>query len=150
MAFIYYLQMSMVMNESLRLYPPVVVILRKVESETRLENVILPPNLNFYISNLALHHDPNTWGQDVHMFKPERFSQGIAKATNNNPAAFFPFGIGPRTCVGMNFALVQAKAALSMILQRYTFALSPAYVHSPFQRGTLFPQHGVQVILQPL
>lgn len=143
--------MSMVINESLRLYPPVIGIIRKVERETRLGNLTLPPNLKFYISNLPLHHDPKIWGQDAHMFKPDRFSEGVANATlDGNSGSYFPFGIGPRTCVGMNFALNQAKIALSMILQHYAVTLSPTYVHSPMQRGTLHPQHGVQVLLRPL
>lgn len=140
----------MVINESLRLYPPVIAITRKVGREIKLGKHILPANLNLFISNLALHHDPQIWGEDVNQFKPERFSEGVSTATNNNAAAFFPFGIGARSCVGMNFAITEAKIALSMILQRYSLALSPAYVHWPFQRPTLHPQHGIQVILQSL
>ncbi|XP_048317938.2 cytochrome P450 CYP749A22, partial [Ziziphus jujuba] len=142
--------MGMVFNESLRLYPPIIGIMRKVGREIRLGNLILPANLNLFISPLPLHHDPQIWGEDVHQFKPERFSEGVAEATKNNPAAFFPFGMGPRHCVGNKFAITQAKIAFSMILQRYTFTLSPAYVHSPFQFSTLNPRHGIQVILQPL
>ena len=142
--------MSAVINESLRLYPPAIAVVRKVEREVRLGKLILPANLNLYISYLAVHHDPQTWGEDEHQFNPERFSEGIAKATTNNEAAFFPFGAGPRSCVGMNFAINEAKIALSMILQRYSFTLSPAYVHSPFQLLTLHPQHGIQVMIQSL
>ncbi|KAL0408766.1 UNVERIFIED_CONTAM: cytochrome [Sesamum radiatum] len=57
---------------------------------------------------------------------------------------------GPRICVGLNFASYEAKIVLSMILQRYKFTLSPNYVHSPFLALTVQPQHGVQVLLQPL
>ncbi|PON79760.1 Cytochrome P450, E-class, group I [Parasponia andersonii] len=142
--------MSLVINESLRLYTPVLGFSRKTERELRLGNLIIPADMEILISNLALHHDAQIWGEDVHQFKPERFSEGFAKATNNNPAAFFPFGMGPRICVGMNFALIEAKIALSMILQRYSFTLSPAYVHSPYQLITLHAQQGIQVILQPL
>lgn len=142
--------MSLVINESLRLYTPVLGLSRKVERELTLGNLIIPANMDIFISNLALHHDPKIWGEDVHEFKPERFSEGVAKATNNNPAAFFPFGMGPRICVGMNFALIEAKIALSMILQRYSFTLSPAYAHLPAQLITLHAHHGVQVMLHPL
>ncbi|KAF3431346.1 hypothetical protein FNV43_RR26077 [Rhamnella rubrinervis] len=140
-------KMGMVFNESLRLYPPAITFKRKVERETRVGKLILPANLNVHMSTLALHHDPELWGEDVHEFKPERFSQGVAHATNNNPAAFFPFGMGPRNCVGSSFALIEAKIALSMILQRHAFTLSPAYVHTPHQLLTLHPQHGIQVRL---
>lgn len=142
--------MGMIINESLRLYPPVVGIIREVGTKTRLGKLVLPANIGLYIPNLKLHHDPQIWGNDVQLFKPERFSEGITKATNNNLGAFIPFGLGPRTCVGFNFATMEAKIALSMILQRYTFSLSPAYVHSPTQLLTTSPQHGVQVILHTL
>ena len=142
--------MSMIINETLRLYTPTLSVLRIVEREARLGKLILPANLLLYIPPLALHHDPQIWGKDVHLFKPERFSEGVAKVTNNNIAAFFPFGMGPRTCVGMNFATNEAKIALSMILQRYAFTISPTYVHSPVQHFTLRPQHGIQVLLHSL
>ncbi|KAG5237059.1 cytochrome P450 [Salix suchowensis] len=141
---------SMIINETLRLYPPVLGLIRKVEREVQIGQLILPANMNLYIANVALQHDPETWGDDVHLFKPERFSGGVAKATNNNPASFFPFGIGPRTCVGLNFATAEAKITLSMILQKYFFTLSPTYIHSPYEAVTLRPRNGVQVILHSL
>ncbi|KAH7515808.1 hypothetical protein FEM48_Zijuj10G0065600 [Ziziphus jujuba var. spinosa] len=142
--------MGMVFNESLRLYPPVAGVIRKVGRKVKVGKLTLPANLVLYVPNLALHHDPQIWGEDVDQFKPERFLEGVAEATKNNPAAYLPFGIGPRNCVGGNFAITEAKITISMILQRYSFTLSPAYVHSPFQLLTLHPQHGIQAILQPL
>lgn len=145
--------MSMIINESLRLYPPIVTISgRTVSREVRVGKLSIDPaaNLELLIKPLSLHHDPEFWGQDVHLFKPERFSEGVVKATKNNPAAFLPFGMGPRKCVGFNFATTEAKVVLSMILQRYSFNLSPTYVHSPYEALTLCPQHGVQVMLHSL
>lgn len=133
--------MNMIINESLRLYPPVLRIIRRVDRKVRLGlNLTLPANLDLCIPNLAVHHNPQMWGEDVHLFKPERFSDGVAKATNNNAAAYIPFGMGPRNCVGLNFATTQTKIALSMILQSYAFTLSPTYVHSPVHSLTLRPQ----------
>nr|XP_048318832.1 cytochrome P450 CYP749A22-like [Ziziphus jujuba var. spinosa] len=82
-------KMGMVFNETLRLYPPLIVMTRKVQRAVRLGKHILPANIYLYISSLALHHDPELWGEDVHKFKPGRFSEGVAEATKNNPAAFF-------------------------------------------------------------
>lgn len=144
------MQMGMVFNESLRLYPPAITFKRKVERETRVGKLILPANLNLYMSTLPLHHDPEIWGEDVHEFKPERFSQGVAHATNSNPAAICPFGMEPRNCVGSSFSLTEPKIALLMILQRYSFTLSPANVRMPYQLITLRPQYGIQVMLHPL
>lgn len=140
----------MIIHESLRLYPPAYQVLRHVKEEVKLGKHIIPANVDLHISVLAIHHDPQIWGEDVHEFKPERFAEGVAKATNNNMAVYLPFGLGPRTCVGMNFAITEAKIVLSMILQRYSFTLSPAYVHSPVPLITLHPQHGLQVILRAL
>ncbi|XWS23056.1 hypothetical protein CRYUN_Cryun29cG0088900 [Craigia yunnanensis] len=136
--------MTMIINETLRLYPPVNNMVRKVENEVQLGKLILPANLELVVPIMALHHDLHLWGDDVNLFKPERFAEGIANATKYNEASFIPFGLGPRSCVGMSFAMTETKTALSMILQRYTISLSPTYSHSPFIFVMLFPQHGIQ------
>lgn len=145
-----YAQVNMILYETLRLYSPVTLITRRIGSRVKLGKYEFPANLKLSIPALALHRNPDIWGRDSHLFKPERFSQGLAKATNGNPTAFLAFGFGPRTCVGLNLAISEAKIALSMILQRYKFTLSPDYVHSPFILLTAQPQRGVRILLQPL
>ncbi|KAG4210041.1 hypothetical protein ERO13_A02G019901v2 [Gossypium hirsutum] len=142
--------MSMIINETLRLYGPTNGLPREVAREVQLEKLVLPANIDILVLNSRLHRDPYLWGDDAHLFKPERFSEGIAKATNYNAAAFSPFGLGLRSCVGMTFAMIETKIVLSMILQRYTVSLSPTYVHSPIPIISLVPQHGIQVILESL
>lgn len=142
--------MNMILNECMRLYPPVITVTRKVEREVRLGSMTLPGNMTIFMPILALHHDPQIWGEDVHVFKPERFAEGVAKATNNKAAAFFPFGLGPRTCVGLNFTTNETKITLSMILQRYKFTLSPNYVHYPSDIFLLTPKDGVKVVLESI
>ncbi|KAI8527469.1 hypothetical protein RHMOL_Rhmol12G0078000 [Rhododendron molle] len=142
---------SMILNEALRLYGPVLTLQRRVEREVRLGEFIIPPHTDLNIPVMSLHHDPEIWGRDVHLFKPERFGEGVGKATNNNITGFIPFGFGPRICVGSNFAANEFKIALSMILQRYKFALSTSYVHSPsFLNPTIRPEKGIRVILTKL
>ncbi|KDP35171.1 hypothetical protein JCGZ_10705 [Jatropha curcas] len=141
---------SMIINEALRLYSPVVTLPREVRRQVRLGNLFLPANIIIEIPVIALHHDPEIWGEDVYLFKPERFAEGLAKATNNNVNAYLPFSLGPRSCVGYNFANTETKIALSMILQRYRFTLSPTYVHSPVQILAMCPQHGMQIVLHPV
>ncbi|MBA0780051.1 hypothetical protein Gotri_004194, partial [Gossypium trilobum] len=138
-------EMSMIINETLRLYTPLNGMVRRARRQVQVGKLVLPAEVDVLIPNMALHHDPQLWGDDAHVFKPERFEEGIAKATKYNAAAFIPFGMGPRACVGMTFAINETKTALSMILQRYTISLSPAYVHSPAPRITVQPQHGIQV-----
>lgn len=142
-------QMNMIINGCLRLYPLVLTLTRKVEKGVKLGNLNLPGKINIFILIWTLHHNPQIWGKDVHIFRPERFAEGVAKATNNNAAAFFPFGLGPRTCVGINFTFNEAKIALSMILQHYKVVLSNNYVHCPADIF-LTPKHGVKVIVQAI
>ncbi|CAI0428241.1 unnamed protein product [Linum tenue] len=142
-------QMAMVVNESLRLYPPVFNLTREVEKETKLGNYIFPANMALSLPILAIHHNPLLWGEDCHLFKPERFAERFA-ADHGLAKAFLPFGSGPRTCVGLNFAAAEIKIALSMILRRYRFSLSPSYVHAPFNMLTIRPKHGLQILLHPL
>ncbi|KAF4393977.1 hypothetical protein G4B88_025946 [Cannabis sativa] len=143
-------ELNQIIHESLRLYPSLTSLARKTRKEVRLGHLNLPANAIILISILSLHHDPEIWGHDSHLFKPERFSQGVAKATKDNMVAFLPFGMGPRSCVGINFAINEAKIVLTMILQRYSFTLSPTYVHSPLSIITNRPQYGVQVMLQSI
>ncbi|WCJ22077.1 Cytochrome P450 CYP749A22 [Euphorbia peplus] len=142
--------MSMIVNEALRLFAPITMLAREVEKGSRLGKIRAPSRMDILIPPLAIHHDTQVWGKDAHMFKPERFEQGVAKATNNNIAAFVPFGLGPRNCVGMNFAMAELKLALSMILQRYSFTLSPNYVHSPAIIVGICPLKGVPINFEPL
>ncbi|KAK8948628.1 Cytochrome P450 734A1 [Platanthera zijinensis] len=141
--------MTMVLNEALRLYPPILNVLRTVARDCKVGDVLLPKGMHIQISQLVVHHDPSTWGDEGQLFSPEKFADGVAGATASG-AAFFPFGFGPRFCVGQGLAMLEAKVALAMILQRYSFTLSPAYAHSPVSRLTCRPLHGIQAVLKRL
>ncbi|VAI93426.1 unnamed protein product [Triticum turgidum subsp. durum] len=140
---------TMILHEVLRLYPPILLLGREAYKETELGGVTYPAGVTFALPIMCIHHDPDVWGEDVDEFKPERFAEGIAGASKNSPA-FFPFGWGPRICVGQNFALLEAKMGLSVILQHFLFELSPSYTHSPCPVSTLQPQHGSQIKLTKL
>ncbi|MFQ6628149.1 hypothetical protein Gotur_008289, partial [Gossypium turneri] len=87
--------MTTIIYETLRLYGPSIGMMRRAEREVRLGKLVLPANLDLLVVHSAAHHDPQLWGDEVHLFKPERFAEGIAKAINYNVGAFCPFGLGP-------------------------------------------------------
>ncbi|XP_064958820.1 cytochrome P450 CYP72A616-like [Musa acuminata AAA Group] len=140
---------TMILYEVLRLYPPLLLIQRRTYKTVEIGNVSYPPGTLLALPIVFLHHDQILWGEDASEFKPERFAEGIAKASRDQ-VAFFPFGGGPRVCIGQNFALLEAKMGLSTILQRFWFELSPSYAHAPHSVVTLRPQHGAQLRLHKL
>ncbi|CAM8990412.1 unnamed protein product [Rhodiola kirilowii] len=140
---------NMILHEVLRFYPPATMINRATHKETVIGNMTLPAGVLVTIPVIAIHRDPQLWGEDANEFKPERFSEGVSNATKGQ-LAFIPFSSGPRICIGLNFTLMEAKIAMALILQRFSFKLSPSYTHAPYSLITLSPQHGAHMILHKL
>lgn len=138
---------TMILYEVLRLYPPATMLLRKTTGKIELRGLTMPEGLELVLPIIFVHHDTHLWGDDAKEFKPDRFSEGIAKATKGQLASFFPFSSGPRICIGQHLAMTEAKLAIAMILHHFSFDLAPSYVHAPFSILTLKPQYGVKVIL---
>ncbi|KAM0932737.1 putative 11-oxo-beta-amyrin 30-oxidase [Dioscorea sansibarensis] len=141
--------MTMIMHEVLRLYPPVPFLSRRTYKTMEVGGISYPPEVILALPILLIHSDPDLWGEDAKEFKPERFAEGISKASKV-AGAFFPFGVGPRVCIGQNFTLIEAKIGLSMLLQHFSFELSPSYIHAPCAVLTVQPQHGAQLKLHKL
>ncbi|KAL5201675.1 hypothetical protein ABZP36_036029 [Zizania latifolia] len=141
--------LQMIIQESLRLYPPATLLPRMAFEDIHLGDLHLPRGLSVWIPVLAIHHDESIWGADAHEFRPERFAPG-----RRSPAAgagrFLPFAAGPRNCVGQAYALVEAKVVLAMLLASFRFAISDNYRHAPVNVLTLRPKYGVPVHLRPL
>ncbi|XP_076907361.1 cytochrome P450 CYP72A219-like isoform X2 [Bidens hawaiensis] len=140
---------NMIFYEVLRLYPPFVGLSRKAAKDVTLGGFSLPSGIQIALPVILLHYDEHLWGSDAHKFKPERFSEGISKATKNR-VIYFPFGWGPRFCIGQNFALLEAKIAIAMMLQKFSFEFSQSYVHAPTVVLTIQPQYGARLVLRKL
>lgn len=139
----------MVIQEALRLYPPAAFVSREALEDTKIGNITVPKNVCIWTLIPTLHRDPDIWGPDVNKFNPERFVDGVSKACKY-PQAYVPFGLGPRLCLGRNFALVQLKIVISLIVSRYSFCLSPKYRHSPIYRMIVEPEHGVHLLIRKI
>ncbi|GLT58294.1 hypothetical protein SLA2020_311970 [Shorea laevis] len=140
---------TMVIQESLRLYTPAAFVAREALEDVRIGNIVVPKGTCIWTLIPTLHRDPEIWGTDANEFNPDRFSNGISKACKI-PQAYVPFGLGPRLCLGKNFAMVQLKVVLSLIVSRFTFSLSPVYRHSPTYRMLVEPEHGVHIRMQKI
>ncbi|KAK3127885.1 hypothetical protein QOZ80_7AG0579710 [Eleusine coracana subsp. coracana] len=139
--------LGMIVNETLRLYPPAVAVIRKAKRDVEVGGCVVPKGTEVLVPIMAVHHDRDVWGSDATEFNPDRFADGGAA---RHQMAFLPFGGGARVCIGQNMALMEAKVALAVVLQRCEFRLSPAYVHAPQVLMILNPQHGAPLIFRPL
>ena len=97
------------------------------------------------MSQWVLHHDARFF-DDPESFRPDRWADGLAK--RNPRYAYFPFGGGPRICIGNSFAQMEAVLLLATIARRYRLPLVPGSVVRPFPTMTLRPDGGVKVVLQ--
>lgn len=138
--------LNMVINESLRLYPPATVLPRMAFEDLKLGDLHIPKGLSIWIPVLAIHHSEKLWGKDANEFNPDRFaSKPFAPGRH-----FIPFAAGPRNCIGQSFAMMEAKTILAMLISRFSFTISDSYCHAPVIVLTIKPKYGVQVYLKPL
>lgn len=140
---------TMVLLETLRLYCPVIRSARQSAKDMNLGGLLIPKGITLTIPFAIIHRNKGLWGDDANEFNPLRFENGIAKAAKH-PNALLAFSIGPRACVGQNFAMMEAKIVIAMILQRFSFSLSPDYKHKPADMLTLQPQCGLPIVFKPM
>lgn len=122
--------MEAVINETLRMYPPAHRVERIVTENIEYGDLRLKKGQVILIPVYALHHDPNLY-PEPDTFRPERFldsddsGSSIIKTLPHDSITFLPFGAGPRSCLGMRFAMVEIKILLATILTKFKFITSP-------------------------
>ncbi|EPS57598.1 hypothetical protein M569_17219, partial [Genlisea aurea] len=137
--------LNMVINESLRLYPPAALLPRTAFEDIQLDDLHIPKGLSIWIPVLAIHHSEEIWGEDANEFNPARF-----KTSNPSRRTFLPFASGPRNCLGQGFAMMEVKIILAILIARFKFAISENYRHAPVVVLTLKPKYGVRLRLSPV
>jgi cytochrome P450 len=138
----------MVVEESMRLYPPVWTLGRTAVNEDEIGGYRIPAGSEILIFPYITQRHPKWW-QDPDAFRPERFAP--ENSAQRPRYAYLPFGAGPRTCIGLNFAMTEILVVLTMLLQRFRLklAIDPTSVR-PDPSVTLQPKPGVPVLLEKI
>jgi cytochrome P450 len=135
-----------VIQESMRLYPPVWLISRRTTSQITLDDHVLPENALVCISPYTLHRHPEHWAEPG-SFDPDRFAP--ARSAARHPFVYLPFSEGPRKCIGHAFAMTEAQLVLAVLWSRIDFRLVPGHPVVPEALVTLRPRDGVRMTLHP-
>jgi cytochrome P450 len=130
----------MILEEAMRLYPPVPLVSREAAGPDRLADVEVTPGTRIIIAPWVLHRHRKLW-TDPDLFVPERFAPENRMKISR--FAYLPFGAGARICVGMGFAMQEALLTLAMIAQRFRVMLAENANVFPFARMTLRPLNGL-------
>jgi cytochrome P450 len=136
----------MIFEETLRLYPPAYSMGRTAIGPDVIGGVTVPKGAVVSISVYVTHRNPVLW-PDPDRFDPERFSP--ERAAGRPRFAYFPFGGGPRICIGQGFAMTEALVVIASLAQRFRFSLAPGHTVQPLGLLTLRPKDGVWVTTAP-
>jgi cytochrome P450 len=129
-----------VLKESMRLYPPVPLMSRQCVAATRLDGCDIAPGATVVMPIYAMHRHAARW-EDPDAFDPSRFAPEREAAIPRYQ--YMPFGAGPRICIGMAFAMIEATAMLATLLQRASFDPVAGREPVPVARVTLLPGGGM-------
>ncbi|MQT15183.1 cytochrome P450 [Segnochrobactrum spirostomi] len=133
-----------VIQETLRLYPPVPLLPRQARDADRIGAVDVEKGALVMIAPWLLHRARDLWDRPNH-FLPERFLNDA----RIEPYTFIPFSVGPRICAGLNFGLSEAILCLAILAQRFSIRVRPGYRVEPVCRLTLRPNGGLPVTIEP-
>jgi cytochrome P450 len=133
-----------VIDETLRMYPPIHLGTRRILSDLQFQGYDLPEGQRANYSIYLTHRNPQHW-PDPGVFNPDRFLPENERG--RQPYTYLPFGGGPRNCIGAAFAQVEAKIVIARLIQTFDFTLDPTKVHV-YMGATLEPRPGVMMTVK--
>ncbi len=135
-----------VIQESMRLYPPVAVFARQALKPDRIRRWDVREGDIVLAVPWLLHRHEQLW-EAPHAFRPERF---LGDAPRARPRfAYLPFGIGPRICAGAAFGMAEVTVFAAILFRRFRFALAPGFTPRPNCRLALRPKGGMRLVVTP-
>ncbi|XP_033245029.1 probable cytochrome P450 313a4 isoform X2 [Drosophila miranda] len=115
--------LDLVLNESMRVIPPVPVVSRQTSQDLTLTNgIVVPKGVQIAINMFHMHRSKKIWGPEAESFNPDNFLPHNTR--DKHPYAFIPFTKGIRNCIGWRYALISAKVTLAKLLRNYRFKTS--------------------------
>jgi cytochrome P450 len=136
----------MVIQEALRLYPPAFGMTRYAVAADEIGGYPIPAHSIIFMTPYYTHRHPTFW-EDPERFDPERFTP--ERSAGRPRFAYFPFGGGPRQCIGNTFAMMEAQLVLATVAQRYQLRLVPGHPVEPQVVFTVRPRYGMPMTLHP-
>ena len=134
-----------VLKETMRVLPPVYALFRQPNVDVRLSGYRVPADSLLMVPQWVLHRHPGYW-TEPERFDPERWTP--ERVRERHPYAYFPFGAGPRACIGRQFSLVEAKVILSVLLRRFSPELVSDADLDLRPSLTMHPRDPVEVVLR--
>lgn len=135
----------MVVDETMRLYPPAWGFSRQALADDRLGGYLLPRGWLAFVIPYVLHRLPAYW-ENPDAFDPDRFSP--ERSASRPKFVYVPFGAGPRQCIGYQFALIEAHLSVATFAQRFRFHLVPGHRVEPWPLITLRPRFGMPMAIE--
>ena len=132
-----------VLLESMRLYPTAYLLGRKARQEVQIGDYHLPDGVTVFMSQWVTHRDERYFPQ-AEQFRPQRWENGTQSLPEQ---AYFPFGAGPRLCIGKDFGMMEAMLILATVLPKFRFSPVENKMPTPWPSVTLRPQEGVKVTI---
>jgi cytochrome P450 len=135
-----------VVEETLRLYPPFWVMGREAIAPDEVGGFQIPAKSIVLFNIYGVHRNPNYW-DNPDTFDPDRFTP--ERSQKRPGAAFIPFSIGSRACLGYNLALMQIQLVIAMVARVFRLNVLPEHPVEPMAMVSLLPRHGIQVTISP-